>query len=294
MPVRIGMRAGRLSNPEESRDAIGGGVMSGAVVAEQAESFAQINELEHRAMQFEGIVAEIKRAFLGSSLGGDGLALARAVRELRWQLDQSRGVLERVAVGRGIAEPRLEDEPGDTTGRRARIQAGLRGSTRTLRIPDLLGMLSSQRKTGTLTVHGGKEQFVLELLQGAVVHLVSNRPRPEQRLGTILVARNRISAARLEGFLAEHPLQGPIGAALTRENLVSEEDLRDALTTQVREIFRRLFELTEACFSFVDGKVSDLELRVCVNTMQLLLDSARQRDETSSATAAERTDDQVT
>jgi hypothetical protein len=251
--------------------------MSTPAIDKKVAFFSQVHELERRATQIEAVVAQIKRQLLSS---GDALPIPDLIGvfgELEWQLEKSTATLSKLAAEAGIQRRSATSAPKD---RDNEPPCGLKGSTKSLRIPDLLGMLSSQRKTGTLTIRAGDENFTLELLRGAVVHLVSNRPRPDQRIGTILVARNRISAERLEAFLRTHPaIDGPLGQALTRESLISEEDLRDALTVQVRELFRRIFEVENAQFSFVDGKVSDLEQRVCMNTIHLLLDCARQKDE---------------
>ncbi|MGE0145014.1 MAG: DUF4388 domain-containing protein [Planctomycetota bacterium] len=249
--------------------------MSTPAIDKKVAVFSHVHELERRATQVEAVVAQIKRLLLAS---GDALPIPELIGvfgELGWQLEKSQATLGKLAAEAGI-----QRRPTTTAPKDSEPPCGLKGSTKSLRIPDLLGILSSQRKTGTLTIRAGDESFTLELLRGAVVHLVSNRPRPDQRIGTILVARNRISAERLEAFLRTHTaIDGPLGQALTRESLISEEDLRDALAAQVRELFRRIFEVENAQFAFIDGKVSDLEQRVCMNTMQLLLDCARLKDE---------------
>lgn len=252
--------------------------MTRDAVERKVATFGHISELESRALQIEAVIGQVKRLFLSSP---NELPLPQVIQgldELRWQFQQSAQQMEKLTDAIGIQRRQLNAAPPSQTP----MVDGLRGSTRTLRIPDLLGVLSSQRKTGTLTITAGDENFAIELLHGAVVHLVSNRPRPEQRLGTILVARNRISTERLDAFLTKHsPEDGPIGQAMARESLISEEDLRDALQVQVRELFRQIFELDEAQFRFVDGKVTDLEMRVCMNTVQLMLDAARRKDETA-------------
>jgi hypothetical protein len=163
---------------------------------------------------------------------------------------------------------------------------GLRGSTRAFPLADLLGLLSGQRKTGVLHLKSAEERFILEFADGAVVHAVTNTPQPEQRLGSILIAQGRIDPERLEDFLGERGSdQGPLGAALVRANLIREDDLLDALDLQIQELFRRIFELEDCQFYFAEGPVRNIRHRVCLNTIHLLLESARQQDERSAQSA---------
>ncbi|MBK8979777.1 MAG: DUF4388 domain-containing protein [Planctomycetes bacterium] len=194
----------------------------------------------------------------------------------------SRRTLEQLTkMSRNLGLP--EAEPNAPLRNEVKVpSSGMRGSSRAIPIPDLLALLGNLRKTGTLRMQSGQEKFLLEFLDGAVVHAVTNAPRPDQRLGTILVAEHIISAERLDEFLNQHdPGQGPIGAALARANLVSTTDLRHALSRQVRELFHRIFALGECLFYFVDGEAKNLEHRACLNTTQLLLESACQHDERS-------------
>src|SRR5262249_18671142 len=99
-------------------------------------------------------------------------------------------------------------------------------------------------------------------------------------LGTVLVARNKLSTEKLEEFLERYcPEDGKIGEVMKRAHLVSEDDLRDALEWQVRELFHRVSSIDDAVFSFREGAISRLELRVCLNTTQLLLEGALALDE---------------
>jgi len=244
----------------------------------QVDVFRTILDLESRGQQIEEIVQRIKHAFL---MAPGQVSLPDAVGvldELHWsakhlddgvqKLERHVGIRRRPVArhGHGAAAPKPNH--------------ALRGSTRSIPMPDLIALLSAQRKTGTLYIKAGDERFVLELLEGAVVHVVSDSPGRTQRLGDILVAQHKISTGQLEEFLSRYCRKdGRLGEALAKTRVVSEEDLRDALEYQVRELFRRVFSVDEALFSFTSGKVSDLQHRVSLNTTQLLLETARRQDE---------------
>jgi hypothetical protein len=84
------------------------------------------------------------------------------------------------------------------------------------------------------------ESFTLEIVDGDVVHAVSDHPPEEQRLGNILVQRGAIDQETLESFLQRYAATTiKVGEALERESLVDEEEMRDALRQQVQQLFHR-------------------------------------------------------
>lgn len=156
----------------------------------------------------------------------------------------------------------------------------LRGSTRFAPIADLLGLLSSHRKTGTLKVTTETEAFTFELVEGRVVHASSDRSRQELLLGNVLIEKKSITPQQLEQFFRSNGGErGRIGDALERAGLVDREDLREALEYQVQRLFRELSEVGDAVFSFHDRDASEIDQRIEMNVTQLLLDCARQSDE---------------
>jgi hypothetical protein len=241
-------------------------------------SFRLVLELENRSQQIEAAVAQLKSALADPATISlpDTVGIAD---ELRWQLDNSLRQLTELEAAVGV-QRRSRKPKAEPRVKKAAVYS-LRGSTRSVSLPDLIGLLSAQRKTGSLWIKAGSERFILELLDGAIVHAMSNAPRPSSaRLGTVLVARNKLSTEKLEEFLQRYcPQDGRIGEVMKRTQLVSEDDLRDALEWQVRELFHRISSVDDAVFSFREGAISKLELRVCLNTTQLLLESAQALDE---------------
>lgn len=250
----------------------------------QLRSYASLRSLETRALALESLIGSIKRTCLH---GGPGAVteLISSAAELRWQLRQVAeltGELEanlgvqRAGEGKG-SEPRADRSgPAKTEPE----PAGMRGTTDTLSVPDLVGVLSTLRKTGTLALHAGDAMFVFEFEEGKIVHAITNQQSPELRLGTILVAQNKLTAEKLQECLdASAENKALLGAHLVQSATVSESDLRGALDVQVSMIFDRAFALKSARFTFVEGSVSNIAQRTTVNTVHLLLEAARQTDE---------------
>ena len=234
-----------------------------------------IAELVARSDVVRDLTVDVQRAVGDRAEVADLPSAVGAVANLRTQVDrlvERLGSLERQLGVRGVAA-------GTRRGGGARVH-DLRGSTQTLSIADLIGMLSVQQATGTLWVHADSERITLEIRGGEIVHMVSDSPRSSSRLGTILVSRRHIDRASLEEFLLKHGATGqPLGELLREAELVSEADLRDALQEQVRALFQRLFQLRDAVFCFRSGEVREHSVTVSMNVTELLLGCARWADE---------------
>ena len=246
----------------------------------QIYAFAEIGKLEQRVLAIENLVGTLKRKCLVTK-SGTMPELVSATAELRWQLGQVSAVILAVENHLGIkgrGAPTLPtDSPTDT-----KLPESLRGTTDSLGIPDLVNLLSSQKKTGSLTIRAESTIYMLEFLEGAIVHAVTNETRPEWRLGTILEAQGKLTQEQLaESLAAVERTRELLGAELVRTARVSETDLRAALEVQVRKMFESIFALQNARFAFVDGSITNIGQRVHLNTTELLLETARRIDESA-------------
>ncbi len=262
----------------------------------QVRAYAGLRSLEAKALALEELIGGLKRRCLH---GGPGAAndLAAATSELRahlGQLTEQAAELEVLFAAPAPAaaatppaaapaplsppQPRM---PPDRR-REAPKSSGMRGTTDVLSVAELMSFLSSVKKTGTLTLQSVESMFVFEFNQGAVVHAVTNELEPHMRLGTILVAQNKLTEQQLQVSLeASAHTKEILGDQLVRSQTVTAGDLRQALEVQVRKIFEAAFRLKQASFTFVDGNLSNIAQRTSVNTMHLLLEAARQSDEKS-------------
>jgi len=241
----------------------------------QLRAYAVAVRIGDMVQQSDAILAQVKHFLTSEPSEVPMDQFARAVAELRNRQAQLNTHLSRMMQILGMTGAPAQP---------SQAVASLRGHTRSLALPDVISMLSMHRKSGTLRVVAKSSAYVVEFQEGAVVHTVCTPQRQELLLGSILVSLGRIRPERLQDFLSSFdPQQGPIGIALARAGMVSMDDMRDALSHQVRELFHRIFSLDDAMFSFTDDEQSKLELRVCINTTELLLDTARRRDEASVA-----------
>jgi hypothetical protein len=148
--------------------------------------------------------------------------------------------------------------------------------------PDLLGFLSSQRKTGLLEVATSSEVFAVEFDAGDIVHARVAPPMPEQRLGDVLVANGVIHRETLERVRGGKPKE-KLGELLLRGQHVTQEQLLDALKTQIQMLFNRMFGARAVRFSFWLGPPMLAEGSMRMNAMALILEGARTFDEGNTA-----------
>ena len=163
---------------------------------------------------------------------------------------------------------------------------GFQGNSWTIPLPELIGFLAYGRKTGVLWVDSPKENFLIGLENGRLMHATSDRTPEGLRLGEILVGLGYLTRRQLERFLETTGGVESNDATLTGELLMSsgminDEELEHALRHQVQQLFHRLIDTENAIFSFREGMQVALAYHVEQNIPQLLLESARVQDELS-------------
>lgn len=265
----------------------------------QLRTYTTLRTLQSRAEALEQNIAQLQRACLHGRAVPEVVA---TMSELRWQLrklDELAGLLESTfgtaaaaaPVVRGKGEALRTPAAAKAT---AKVEApetnepgGVRGTIETFGVPDLISMIGSLQKTGTLTLQSDGAMFVFEFEAGRVVHAITNKHEPSMRLGTILVAQNHLTEQQLRDSLAAATAgKQLLGDALVRSATVSEQDLRTALDEQVHRIFEAAFALRQGRFAFLEGSLTTLQQRTSLNTMHLLLEAARVRDESGDGVAA--------
>lgn len=256
----------------------------------QLRAYASLRSLETRALAIEELIGSIKRSCLHGGLGAITDLIASTA-ELRWQMAQIGDLTGALEASLGVQ--RGTDHSHEKR-REVAEPSGMRGTTDVIGVPDLVNLLSSLHKTGTLALHAGEAMFVFEFQEGRIVHAVTNQQAHDLRLGTILVAQNKLTEEQLQDCLdASAEAKAMLGTHLVHSATVSESDLRAALDVQVRRIFDLAFALPFARFTFVDGSISNIAQRTAINTTQLLLEAARQKDQDIHDGVAEHSGDET-
>ncbi|HAM51083.1 MAG TPA: hypothetical protein DCP92_10485 [Nitrospiraceae bacterium] len=159
----------------------------------------------------------------------------------------------------------------------------LEGSLSDFGLADILQLIYFQKKTGVLTLTGGKDKVLLMFSDGNIVSAESRRRTEENRLGMILIKKNLIEEAALRAALEEQKATGlRIGDILMNKGLVGIEDLKATLVSQVTETVVQLFSWKEGTYEFQSHLVVvNKDMPITLDTQHLLMDGLRIVDEWS-------------
>lgn len=183
--------------------------------------------------------------------------------------EKGTGFLRRLA-GRKTREQPRKSEP----------RYDLQGNAWTIPVTELVGFLSHSGKSGLLWVTSPSETFVLEFARGNLVHATSNAPPVAFRLGEILLAQGLLSAPDLAEVIDfAKAADDLLGSYLLRTGRLQHSELQRALALQVQQLFHRLMDAENALYRFQEGAQLLRSQSLEVNITQLLLESARKKDE---------------
>ena len=214
--------------------------------------------------------------------------LRTSLRDAAVRIEQAVGLLqgeEVEPVDSASPEGAADEEEADD-------DSGLRGrSDGIMTLVDLVSFLSHLGRSGVLEVSTGKESFLLEFRQGAIVFATGDLPKG-LRLGDLLLEQEALEEEDLELALEECKKGEVLGDALLRLELISEKQLGEALNLQMSQLFGRIHEVgTGFDFRFQEGRQMLEQSHARLSTSHLLLEGARLLDE-GAVRGLEKKDDE--
>ncbi len=154
-------------------------------------------------------------------------------------------------------------------------EPSLRGSLTSFRLPDILTLLSSVRKSGTLTLTNDSSEATVFFASGAVVYAGSNQE--SLRLSATLLRRKRISPEQRDAIDALMRDQGGrFGQLAVKQGLLTDEQLHDFLKVQVSEILYDCFVWPAGTFAFIDDtELPPYAVTISIDLANLIMEGAR-------------------
>ncbi len=155
----------------------------------------------------------------------------------------------------------------------------LSGNLKTMDLPEVLQWVTIGRKTGSLAFVRDKIKVFIFLQDGSIISSRSNDPT--KQLGQFLLFQGKVTEPQLKRAFELH-LQSRImlGKILVQENLVSKEDVEQALKTRTEEVIYDLFLWEDGYFHFTAGKFNlDDLIQIKVDINALLFEGIRRKDE---------------
>ena len=133
-----------------------------------------------------------------------------------------------------------------------------RGSLEEKRIPEILYQLSRTKETGTLFLkrHTVEKSFSVE--EGKIIFASSNDP--DDRLGVLLLRRNKISYRQLEECSPKVDPSKRLGTVLVLDGILQPNDLYHAVVDQIKEIVYGVFTWEDGTYDFQQGPLRQREV----------------------------------
>jgi uncharacterized protein DUF4388 len=131
----------------------------------------------------------------------------------------------------------------------------IEGSLETFQLPEILQMISAQRKTGILTVQGEADIVAISFKDGHVVAADALNQTVEEGLGQILASQGLVSPRDFAAVSAEHDGGGKrLLDQLLERGLVERGQLLEALRLQTYRLLLQLLRWDHGDFKFYSGE----------------------------------------
>lgn len=125
----------------------------------------------------------------------------------------------------------------------------MQGKLEAALMPELLRRLYVGRKSGMLHFTTGDQRRSVRFNRGNIVFAQTNNP--EEQLGQMLVAHDRLSQENLDKATEIVKAEGKrLGAVLEEQEMLTKEQVGEGLADHVREILRKIFSWTDGEYSF--------------------------------------------
>jgi hypothetical protein len=128
------------------------------------------------------------------------------------------------------------------------------GTLDLFKLPEILQLISQQKKTGILTVQGQQDIVAISFLNGRIVAADALSQTLEEGLAQVLIREGMISASDLHRAAAEHQSAGGrLIDVLVERRYLERAQLLQALRFQTWRLLEQLLRWNEGDFKFYSG-----------------------------------------
>jgi len=151
------------------------------------------------------------------------------------------------------------------------------GTLDLFKLPEILQLVSQQKKTGILTVQGQQDIVAISFLNGRIVAADALNTTLEEGLSQILLKEGMISAPDLARAASEHQASGGrLIDLLVERRFIERSQLLEALRLQTYRLLEQLLGWSQGDFKFYSGdEVSYEEGFSPIPVEELLINSAQ-------------------
>jgi hypothetical protein len=149
------------------------------------------------------------------------------------------------------------------------------GTLDLFKLPEILQLVSQQKKTGILTVQGQQDIVAISFLNGRIVAADALNQTLEEGLAQILLKEGMISAPDLARAASEHQASGGrLIDLLAERRYVERSQILEALRLQTYRLLEQLLRWSQGDFKFYSGdEVSYEEGFVPISVEELLINA---------------------
>jgi hypothetical protein len=157
-----------------------------------------------------------------------------------------------------------------------------KGTLKEFKVPDILQLISLQKKTGILTFTTGDAFITLIFQYGMIVGVDAFPKKLEMRVGSVLVKQDFISEEMLQRALdIQKRTNQKIGEILVAMGLIEKETIVESLKTQAVEIVLSLFNWKGGEYNFKVMEVLDESMKIVtpIPTDNIIMEGVQMLDE---------------
>jgi hypothetical protein len=162
------------------------------------------------------------------------------------------------------------------------MKMAFKGTLKEFKVPDILQLISLQKKTGILTFTSS-DGFITLIFENGLITGVDAFPKKlETRVGHVLVKQDLISEEMLQRALViQKRTNQKIGEILMSMGLIGENTVIDALKNQAVEVILSLFKWKKGEYNFkiMDSLYDSLRTIEPIPTDNLIMEGVQMLDE---------------
>src|SRR5687768_14971562 len=157
---------------------------------------------------------------------------------------------------------------------------GLSGNLREFALSEILQILSSQRKTGSLRLTRESDNHVIYLLEGRIASVRDRGLPADDPLALFLRRIHRLSEEQMRGIASIHAESGrDLVDLLLNGRYIEREELSMLSERLVLDVLNELIGWEDGTYSFSSVAPPESVLAVSLSTESMLMESVRRVDE---------------
>ncbi len=164
----------------------------------------------------------------------------------------------------------------------------LQGSIENFSLPEILQLVATTRKTGTLAIQNQSAIVMVYFKDGHITYAYG--PQQTYHIGQLLKELEVLTAQQLEDAVkiqAESETSARLGEILIEQNYISRSDLEAAVKTQIEELLYSLLSWHTVSFKFYENQLpTEEEITVRLSVENVILEGLSRFDEMNMAETA--------